>query len=152
MPFQPNQTWDVYCHAISQKEQETVPVVGPSIDRRSLALVRDVYNDDSIYSLVCFTCAQIKTHVPGNNSDIEYTQNQLQSLDATVLKDNLCFRTFKERYASEGTLLEAEGISANSWLWRRKLIFSSSPSREPLEVLCCPEDVQCDTELDKFSI
>ena len=45
-----------------------VPVVGPSVDRRTFGHLREVYNDDAIRSMICFVCAQRRTHTLHLNS------------------------------------------------------------------------------------
>ena len=47
-----------------------VPLVGPSVDRRTFGHLREVYNDKEIYTLVCFVCAQRRTHTNHPNSAI----------------------------------------------------------------------------------
>ena len=54
--------YDFYEAAIEWQAQQRMPSVGISIDRRSLRYVNDIFNDDSVYSLVCMVCAQTKTH------------------------------------------------------------------------------------------
>ena len=63
---------DYYQEAIAYTERRNIPMVGPSVDRRTLALLVKDYNDHSIRNLVCFVCAQSKTTVPGAHSPIEY--------------------------------------------------------------------------------
>ena len=48
-----------------------VPVVGPSVDRRTFGHLREVYNDKDICSLICFVCAQRRTHTRHPNSAIQ---------------------------------------------------------------------------------
>ena len=52
-----------YCAAVRHhQEEKAMPAVGLSIDRRTFKLLAEVYNDSEVYSLVCFVCAQVKTH------------------------------------------------------------------------------------------
>ena len=46
-----------------------MPAVGPSIDRRTFKFVHEVYNNESIYSLICFVCAQRKVHTGLRSTD-----------------------------------------------------------------------------------
>ena len=52
-----------YMQAVQEREREHMPLIGPSVDRRSLSLVTRLANSDTIRSLMCFTCAQIFTSV-----------------------------------------------------------------------------------------
>ena len=54
--------YDFYEAAIQHQAQKTMPSVGVSIDRRSHRDVTDTFNDDTVFSLVCMVCAQMKTH------------------------------------------------------------------------------------------
>ena len=47
---------DLYEEAIAIKERSQFPLVGPSVDRRTIELLLQSYNDDSVRSLVCFVC------------------------------------------------------------------------------------------------
>ena len=40
-----------------------MPLIGPSVDRRSLAFVNQVCQSKHVESLMCFTCGQIHVHV-----------------------------------------------------------------------------------------
>ena len=48
-----------------------VLVVGPSVDRRTFGHLREVYNDEAIRSMICFVCAQRRTHTLHPNSAIQ---------------------------------------------------------------------------------
>ena len=45
--------WDVYREALSVKERSTIPVIGPSVDRRACEYTAHVYNDDCVRALIC---------------------------------------------------------------------------------------------------
>ena len=52
-----------YCAAVLKKEEEHVPLIGVSVDRRMLTLLAKLANSDTVQSAVCFVCAQIHTWV-----------------------------------------------------------------------------------------
>ena len=54
--------YDFYEAAIQERAQTMMPSVGVSIDRRSHRYVNDTFNDQTVFSLVCLVCAQMKTH------------------------------------------------------------------------------------------
>ena len=134
--------FDFYCEAIAVHERNTVPQIGFSIDRRSIAQTVEVYNDECIKQLVCFVCSQSKTSVPHVNSLIEYKPAAwLCDLSPTSLRLNLDFACFRARYASSGPLAGVPGLEG--WEWRRVL---QCPGRDPTILICCPEDVYCNSK------
>jgi hypothetical protein len=96
-----------------------VPIVGPSVDRRTFGHLREVYNDKDICSLICFVCAQRRTHTKHPHSAIQrrhlelFKLNHTERADAEVLRihtpqqylRNLCRKTFLHRFARHGTPL-----------------------------------------------
>jgi len=64
--------WDVYKEALAVQERQRVPVVGAAVDRRAFQTTLEVYNDDSIRSLICFVCARVCLHTDGAHSAINY--------------------------------------------------------------------------------
>jgi len=96
-----------------------VPIVGPSVDRRTFGHLREVYNDASIYSSICFVCAQRRTHTNHRNSLIQKRHLELFKPDHTKRAEeevlrifspeqylrNLCRKTFLHRFARQGTPL-----------------------------------------------
>ena len=52
-----------YLAAVREKERQHMPLIGPCVDRRSLAMVHKLSRSDHIHGLICFACAQIYTHV-----------------------------------------------------------------------------------------
>ena len=64
--------WDVYKEALAVQERSRVPVVGAAVDRRAFETTLEVYNDDSIRSLICFVCARVCLHTGSARSAIAY--------------------------------------------------------------------------------
>ena len=64
--------WDVYKEALAVQERSRVPVVGAAVDRRAFETTLEVYNDDSIRSLICFVCARVCLQTGGAHSAINY--------------------------------------------------------------------------------
>ena len=52
-----------YLAAVREKERQHMPLIGPCVDRRSLAMVHKLSRSDNIHGVICFACAQIHTHV-----------------------------------------------------------------------------------------
>ena len=84
-----------YMAAVRQKEREHLPLIGPSVDRRSLALVHKLCNSSTVESMMCTVCAQIHTHVscwdrmwhvPGADTGIR-PLNTTDSTDKELLRE-----------------------------------------------------------------
>ena len=61
-----NYTWDVvayYVQAVCLKEQLHIPIIGPSVDRKMLALMHKALNSKTVKSYVCFACSGVYTSV-----------------------------------------------------------------------------------------
>ena len=96
-----------------------VPIVGPSVDRRTFGHLREVYNDNAICSMICFLCAQRRTHTLHPNSAIQrrylelFDSQKSQRTEEEVLRidmpqqylSNLCRKTYLHRFARQGTPL-----------------------------------------------
>ena len=100
--------WDVYLEALSIKERSSIPLVGPSIDRRSFEQSMRVFNDERIGSLICLCCARIRLKTGGPRSDIKFVKGSwLLSRPVGSLSKNLSMATFTERYRQPETPLSA---------------------------------------------
>ena len=52
-----------YVAAVCEQERQHMPLIGPSVDRRTLTLVCRLARSATLRALVCFTCAQVFTSV-----------------------------------------------------------------------------------------
>ena len=140
-----------YCAAIREREKAGVPSVGPSVDRRTFGHLAEVYNSDNIRSLICACCAQIHTdtgsgrfNAIGMTSGEDQVFNKLGSLPhgrgEAARRVNFDQEVFTERYATQGPLVNAPELAAESWEWRQLLRLGDDPA---VSIICCPEDVQC---------
>ena len=81
--------WDVYKEACAFHERQRVPAVGAAIDRRAFEATLELYNDESIQSLICFVCARICLRTKSTRTDIEYqTGAWLSNLPAEPLQNS----------------------------------------------------------------
>ena len=64
--------WDVYKEGLAVQERRRVPVVGAAVDRRAFERTLEVYNDETIRSLICFVCARVCLHTGGAHSAVSY--------------------------------------------------------------------------------
>ena len=51
--------WDIYKEALAVQERSSIPVAGPSVERRVFEYMAPIYNDDRIRALICFACARV---------------------------------------------------------------------------------------------
>ena len=111
-----------YMAAVREREREHMPLIGPSVDRRTLALVNRAANSDTVCSLMCFVCAQLHTWVAswetlqpphrrnpllkGQRSQIAYhnvkdTLLRLEAEDVDSFLLSCSLEHFRRRFASE---------------------------------------------------
>jgi hypothetical protein len=156
-----------YTAAVCQREREHMPLIGPTNDRRMLALVTKLASSNTIQSLLCFCCDQIYTDVQcwrrhmtsevrregvgsrtaaGNEIQlytvaklIEYFQRDDKGFNASF-----GLRCFKQRY---GEVNPTGNAFANSMEldeshgdWRCKI--RDFPGGSDMWVLCNPEDIE----------
>ena len=67
-----------YQAAVEMKEQEHIPIIGPSIDRRMLRIMTKLLNSNTVQGLVCLGCANVRTFVKSwpNITGITGSNNQ----------------------------------------------------------------------------
>ena len=66
--------WEVYKEGLAVQERRRVPVVGAAVDRRAFETTLEVYNDETIRSLICFVCARVCLHTGGAHSAVSYRE------------------------------------------------------------------------------
>lgn len=152
--------YDFYEASIQHRAQNIMLSVGVSIDRRSHRYVTDTFNDDTVFSLVCMVCAQIKTHtglisrsvngVRWPLTEIQYRNGQdlipMWKKNLDHFDNNFGLRTFMQRYGQDWKVRGQSGedlreFGPRRWEGRRLLKIPGHPTG--FELLCCPEDVQC---------
>ena len=148
-----------YMAAVCEREREHVSLIGPSVDRRTLALLTHLSNRDTISSLVCFACGQVHTHVQSwsrmyhgrrekraweslcSHSAIRYHRvedslTKCLDKDGKAFENNFGFSVFKQRYAKEEA---SEGCSfddakvLSSGNYTRQRMFTST-LLQPIEM------------------
>ena len=91
--------WDIYKEALAVQERCSIPVAGPSVERRVFEYMAHVYNDDRVRALICFACARVKVDTGRTNSAIGYrTGRWLFSLPSGSLLKNFSMVEFTQRY------------------------------------------------------
>ena len=134
---------DLYEEAIASIEREQFPLVGPSVDRRSIELLTETYNDSEVYQLICFCCGQSKTRTPGKHSEIERTKaGWLANLGLETLDANLGWEQWSETHGKTAPLVhygpgKADGPPLAEWSCRLRV------AGKEVVLLGCPEDWTC---------
>ena len=119
-----------YVAAVCEQERQHMPLIGPSVDRRTLTLVCRLARSATLRALVCFTCAQVFTSVKawermygsaagrwcleaGDSKaqirmcKVQDTLLKLRAKDSAAFMRICCLGEFRTRYGS------AEGPGAN---------------------------------------
>ena len=158
----PKSEWgDYYEEAIKVQERKQVPLLGPSVDRRTFQHLRDLYNDEKLLCLICVACAQkfvyragvLQSGAIGNVGDISIcTGADFGRLPPGQIFKNFSMARFSELYAfppsqppegcggahSTSPLHGVPDLADDNWEWRRLL---QVPGLEEQVIICCPEDV-----------
>ena len=141
---------DLYEEAIAIKEREQFPLVGPSVDRRTIELLLTSYNDHSVRSLVCFVCGQTKTQTQGNNADIgPQSAGWLASLPIETLEANIGWEKWFERFGSTEPLVRygpGQHVDNPRRDWCIRLRFYGAHTS--IDLFGCPEDWSCGAPLE----
>ena len=143
----------LYNAALAEKERCSVPMLGHSTDRRTLAHVGEVFREDNVHVLMCFLCAC---------KEISHTG--YDKFGKAVQKGNICYRSHKE-HLRQIIIGDQDRQAAEAWQFnlsakRLKDKFGQAVSTDPImqsdcfhwqrkvrrrgtveHVLCCPEDV-----------
>ena len=155
-----------YIAATCVKEQQHIPIIGPSLDRRMLSLLTHLCNSDTVQSLVCVSCAQVHVCVKSwtrlfpttsetwrNHGDrfnaieyqkVEYSLLQMMRSCPATFSTTFELSNFVERFANDvhvdgNPFASCEDFAEDRWEWKRKLRFSDG---RICTILCCPEDVR----------
>ena len=65
-------SFDYYCEAMKWREEQKMPNVGISIDRRVFNHVVKELGEDALQNLICTCCAQVRTRTNGPHGEIAY--------------------------------------------------------------------------------
>ena len=138
---------DFYIAAIRHKEEQKMPDVGISVDRR--ALTNAIAETRHVRALVCFVCAQVKVDTGIlHKTDITLSRENAKLIDEKHKKNqgviyyNLSAAFFRSTYMkgdNEQPWRRSPEFENNDWEWRRIFRFSQKGS-DDMEMLCCPED------------
>ena len=133
----------LYVAAIAERERRKMPNVGYSVDRRVLTHLSVMQRQAETKGLICALCAQICLHGAGRASQIGTATVAVvfEEMPEAVFRENWCYKTYVDRYATCGPMANAD--CTRSWSWRRRIVGGRYDGRE---VVCCPEDEECDAK------
>ena len=129
-----------------------MPPLGYSRDRRSIHQVLEVYNDESVKSLVCFVCAQIHCTAPRSASDVPDIRvvkfgQMREKMSMSRLEYTLGLEGFLRHfpnpapnYSGPRSSRYPDG-SGNAADWVRTAQWRDRRGPREFQMLCCPEDV-----------
>ena len=163
--------WDIYKEACSVQERRSVPVSGPSVERRTCERTVHVYNDERIRALICFACARVKVDTGRVRSDIRFRIGEwLFSLPPGSSVKNFSMAEFTRRYRKSGSPLADRGsghgdvanpdfsdwqvklhvrymqLLTGSYGSTKLISFTDLEQLSHTTLLCCPEDHMCEND------
>jgi len=142
-------SYDYYLEAIAYQEQQHIPTIGPSVDRRTFKHVRDDMSEEAVQGLICMCCARIRRSCNTTNSEIARVEcgEYFESLKAVSFLRNWDFIEYMNMYGKTDALRGHPHLQNDCWLWRRRLLCSDFQNRV---IICCPEDVSCEEDHDRM--
>ncbi|CAK9039941.1 unnamed protein product [Durusdinium trenchii] len=125
-----------YVNALLQKEDQQVPQVGWSVDRRTLRRLQKELQETSCEALICACCARI--HAGGAAGDIAYLSaaELFGSLSLESFTCNWNLDTYMKQYATSACVRDR--FDAHEW---SRLLPASLYNGQ--KIVCCPEDLRC---------
>ena len=156
---------------LKAREAREMPIIGGSVDRRTLEHLYNAYNDETIHSYFCFLCSERHVHVESRDQHedtrykgtIEYhtvkrlvawLEPQEGDTSDTKWTENFDFDTFVQRYMPWATEAESEvkptqGSSNSTRNPEHGFVRTSWEWKRRIVhgkrnkvALCCPEDIR----------
>ena len=149
------QLWSAYNEAIAWKVRSGAPLAALAIDRRCLFNYARYLQDDTIHSLVCMVCARKFPRVATRTRNpIEWRLVSPQGkgflgLPSAFVREHMSVNAYLSRYGhiSEGACVD-DGMHLQDKMDEFDDWLVSVPTDEgPMNVLCCPEDIRCDSHM-----
>ena len=143
-------TYDYYQEAIAWQEQQKMPHVGLSIDRRTLKHLSRGLCECPPTSLICACCMCQYTMLDGTNGEMgrigAYTY--FSQISAKCFQSNWCFEEYMKHYGKTSAMENHEDLGKKS-KFKRILMY---PNFRKQAIICCPEDIKCAAEHDSREI
>ena len=142
---------DFYTHAISLDEEDSMPMVGHTLNRRCERLFHQQFTDDKLQSLVCFACARVLPYDESDNARPinwrrVFRNGNLCGMDKHATEKTIALKTYCDKYVPAATGDAANDACRAELLRQLKSWTARVPFRAgeaPLDVLCCLEDRVC---------
>ena len=144
----------LYNAALAEKERQSVPKLGLSTDRRTLGHISQVFREDNVKVLMCFSCACKELAYVGNDSfgnviekgmiSMRANHKQLRNIicgdedekGCEAWEANLSAKRFKAQFGE--AVATDPGMQEGCFEWIRRVRRRSGIDT----ILCCPEDVK----------
>ena len=135
-------SYDYYCEAIAWREQQEMPAVGISIDRRTFKHASVALQESLTASLICACCMCQFTCIDGNHGEIGRinAQHYFDSISFTSFRHNWCAAEYMDRYGNTPAMENHPDLAPGVWTFKRTLQCSLFAGHI---ILCCPEDIKC---------
>ena len=135
-------SYDYYQEAIAWREQQKMPKVGISIDRRTIQHVSFGLQSYTPTSLVCSCCKCQHTCIDGLFSETARIDagSYFERISAASFRANWSFVAYMDRYGHTGAMENHPELADNAWNFKR--ILKHQSFRDHL-ILCAPQDIVC---------
>ena len=140
-------SYDYNCEAVAWREQQKMPAVGISIDRRTFKHASVALQESKVASLICACCQCQFTCLDGTYGEIGRidTHWYFNSISEKSFKRNWCAAEYMDRYGNTPAMENHPALLPDVWNFKR-LLRCSRVSEQV--ILCCPEDIRCDSTHD----
>ena len=147
------QLWSAYNEAIAWKVRSGAPLAALAIDRRCLLNYARYIQDDTVHSLVCMVCARkfprvaTRTRNPIEWRLVSPEGKGFLGLPSAFVRDQMSIHAYLSRYGdvSDGACVD-DGVHLRDKMEEFEDWLVSVPTDDgPVNVLCCPEDIRCDS-------
>ena len=138
---------ELYTHAISLEEEDSMPMLGHTINRRCERLFDFEYTDDKLQSLICFSCARVLPHDQSDRARPVRWRKAYENgkfcgrMDREATENSIGFETYCLNYVP-GTHRDPQQDAPRRELVRQlrawKMSVPFAGGENPLDVLCCP--------------
>ena len=134
-------SYDYYLEAIAWREQQKMPTVGISIDRRTIKHLSIGLKSCPPTSLVCACCQCQYTCLDGVNSEMARINAGMYFgwISASSFKFNWCLEEYMKRYGHTPAMENHKDLGEMSNFQR----LLRHPDFDRQRIICCAEDIVC---------
>ena len=128
---------DSYAAAIEGIEQQRVPTVGWSVDRRTLCRLAHRLEEETTLGLICACCARVGRSGWSGDTGFLPAKELFDRMSLQRFQQGWSLTTYCERYAHDRPGLQNLVLDSQ---WVRQCLDGKFKNQK---VLLCPEDIQC---------